>query len=237
MVYFRFEDDRNDVIQDDASNHNDGKIIAPASAQSFSETCGKGLALNGGAMLLSGDTFKNKPKIGLTFSTWINLEKSTRDGTLFSTLGGPSSSYKAEQFMIEITNGKLRCSHWNEVGKLVFQITSNQTLKQRVWNHVACTYDSQLHQTAVFVNGKRDATGGGRGFLSQDWEGKASIGSSESSHSLYGKLDEFYMADTALNEKEVSRLMDQCLFQKGGSETLSSIYLYTSLHTFLITTL
>ena len=29
------------------------------------------------------------------------------------------------------------------------------------------------------------------------------------------KIDEFYMADTALNEKEVTRLMDQCIFEKG----------------------
>jgi hypothetical protein len=49
--------------------------------------------------------------------------------------------------------------------------------------------------------------------LSQDWEGRASIGNSE--RGSRGKVDEFYMADTALNEKEVTRLMDQCIFEKG----------------------
>jgi hypothetical protein len=54
----------------------------------------------------------------------------------------------------------------------------------------------------------------GDGALSQDWEGRASIGNSE--RGSRGKVDEFYMADTALNEKEVTRLMDQCIFEKGN---------------------
>ena len=66
MVYFRFEDDRHDVIHDDSNNDNVGKLITPASTESFSETCGKGLVLNGGALLLSGDSFKNKPEIAMT---------------------------------------------------------------------------------------------------------------------------------------------------------------------------
>ena len=56
----------------------------------------------------------------------------------------------------------------------------------------------------------------GDGALSQDWEGRASIGNSEAKFGSRGKIDEFYMADTALNEKEVTRLMDQCIFEKGG---------------------
>ena len=55
----------------------------------------------------------------------------------------------------------------------------------------------------------------GDGVLSQDWEGRASIGNSEAMPISRGKIDEFYMADTALNEKEVTRLMDQCIFEKG----------------------
>ena len=51
--------------------------------------------------------------------------------------------------------------------------------------------------------------------MSQDWEGRASIGNSEATDSSRGKVDEFYMADTALNQKEVTRLMDQCIFEKG----------------------
>lgn len=215
MVYFRFEDDRHDVIHDDSNNDNVGKLITPASTESFSETCGKGLVLNGGALLLSGDSFKNKPEIAMTISCWINIMKTTEHGILFSTLGGPSSSYKSEEYVIEITAGKFRCSHRNKAGKLVFELTSHQTLKSNTWNYVACSYDSQLHQAVVFVNGKQDAAGRGQGKLSRDWEAKASIGSSQSKHGLYAKIDDFFMADTALNEKEVTRLMDQCLFQKG----------------------
>ena len=63
----------------------------------------------------------------------------------------------------------------------------------------------------------------GEGVLSQDWEGRASIGNSEATASSRGKIDEFYMADTALNQKEVTRLMDQCIFEKGG------VFVYTIL--------
>lgn len=55
----------------------------------------------------------------------------------------------------------------------------------------------------------------GHGRLSKDWEGRASIGNSEAIPKSRGKVDEFYMADTALNENEITRLMDQCIFEKG----------------------
>lgn len=165
MVYFRFEDDRNDVINDDSSNTNVGKLIAPASTPSFSETCGKGLELNGGALLISGETFKEKPTIGITISSWVNIGDESGNTTLFNTVGGANSKYKYEQYDVKIQNGKFVCSHRNEDGKLVFRIASHQSLKARIWNHVACTYDSQLKRSAVFVNGKQDATGKGNSIL------------------------------------------------------------------------
>ena len=161
VVYFRFEDDRNDVIHDDSSNTNVGKLIAPASTPSFSETCGKGLELNGGALLISGDTFKEKPNIAITISSWINIAHEYGNTSLFNTVGGASSKYKSEQYDVKIENGKFLCLHRNEAGRLVFRLASHQSLKPRVWNHVACTYDSQLKRSAVFVNGKQDATGKG----------------------------------------------------------------------------
>lgn len=161
MVYFRFEDDRNDVINDDSSNTNVGKLIAPASTPSFSETCGKGLELNGGALLISGETFKDKPNIGITISSWVNIGDQNGNTTLFNTVGGANSKYKYEQYDVKIQNGKFVCSHRNGDGKLVFRAASRQTLKPRIWNHVACTYDSQLKRSAVFVNGKQDASGKG----------------------------------------------------------------------------
>lgn len=161
MVYFRFEDDLNHVIHDDSTNTNDGKLLAPASTPSFSETCGKGLELNGGALLISGDNFKQKPNIAITISSWVNIADKNGRTTLFSTLGGTGSTYKSEQYEVEVKNGKFMCSHRNEDGKLVFRVASHQSLKSRVWHHVACTYDSHLKRSAVFVNGKQDATGKG----------------------------------------------------------------------------
>jgi hypothetical protein len=161
VVYFRFEDDRNDVIQDDSSNTNVGKLIAPASTPSFSETCGKGLQLNGGALLISGDTFKEKPNIAFTISSWVNIANEFGNTSLFNTVDGASSKSKSKQYDIKIENGKFVCLHRNEAGKLVFRVASHQSLKPRIWNHVACTYDSQLGRSAMFVNGKQDATGKG----------------------------------------------------------------------------
>ena len=162
VLYFRFEDDRNDLIHDDSSNSNVGKLIAPASTPSFSETCGKGLELNGGALLISGDTFKDKPNIGITISSWVNINDEHGNTTLFNTVGGASSKYKSEQYDVKIENGKFVCLHRNEEGKLVFRVVSHQSLKSRIWNHVACTYDSQLKRSAVFVNGKKDGSGKGK---------------------------------------------------------------------------
>lgn len=158
VVYFRFEDDRNDVIHDDSSNTNVGKLIAPATTPSFSETCGKGLQLNSGALLISGDTFKEKPNIAITISCWVNIADKKGNATLFNTVGGASSKFKSEQYNVQIKNGKFACLHRDEEGQLVFQIVSHQKLKPRIWNHVACTYDSQLRRSAIFVNGKQDAT-------------------------------------------------------------------------------
>jgi hypothetical protein len=80
---------------------------------------------------------------------------------LFNTVGGASWKSKSKQYDIKIENGKLVCLHRNEAGKLVFRVASHQSLKPRIWNHVACTYDSQLGRSAMFVNGKQDASGKG----------------------------------------------------------------------------
>ena len=112
-------------------------------------------------MLISGDAFKEKPNIAMTISSWVNIADEFGNTTLFNTVGGASSKHKSEQYDVKIENGKFVCSHRNEAGKLVFRVTSFHSLKPRIWNHVACTYDSQLERSAVFVNGKQDAIGKG----------------------------------------------------------------------------
>ena len=74
VVYLRFENIYKDnILVDESQQHNNAKIVNFARIARFSETCGNGVDLNGGDILLSGAAFHNKPRVAVTIAAWIKL--------------------------------------------------------------------------------------------------------------------------------------------------------------------
>ncbi|KAK2563931.1 EGF-like repeat and discoidin I-like domain-containing protein 3 [Acropora cervicornis] len=215
VVYLRFENIYKDnILVDESQKHNNAKIVNFARIARFSETCGNGVDLNGGDILLSGASFHNKPRVAITIAAWIKLFSVEGTNSLFDTIGGLNSTHDNGQYHLEIDDGSVRWFHRNENGEIIFNVTSEVIVPSHVWTHVACTYEAKLGQADIYVNAKFILRGDGSGDLSQDWQEKAGIGEHKGERLFDGQIDEFYMSNEALSQEDIKKLMQRCEFEK-----------------------
>lgn len=120
------------------------------------------------------------------------------------------------QYNFEIYNGHVRWYHRLGVSRIVFKIQTPRVIYSDLWYHLACTYDSDQGLAKVFVDGKLKGSTHGRGYLSQDWGGRAAFGSQEGRKILFGKLDEIYMFTRALSGKEIRKYVENIQGQSKG---------------------
>ena len=216
VVYLRFENIYKDnILVDESQQHNNAKIVNFARIARFSETCGNGVDLNGGDILLSGAAFHNKPRVAITIAAWIKLFSVEGTNSLFDTIGGLNSTHDNGQYHLEIDDASVRWFHRNENGEIIFNVTSEVIVPSHVWTHVACTYEAKLGQADIYVNAKFILRGDGSGDLSQDWQEKAGIGEHKGERLFDGQIDEFYMSNEALSQEDIKKLMQRCEFEKG----------------------
>lgn len=98
----------------------------------------------GGDILLDGPRFYPKPYSFVTITVWIKLDTNGGRQSLFSTIGGNSSTHRQGQYHLETRNGIVRWSHCNEREITIFKVLIKPLIEIGKSVHLAVTYDSAL---------------------------------------------------------------------------------------------
>ena len=158
--------------------------------------------LDGGDILLDGARFEPKPRQAITIALWVKLLQTDGVHSLFDTVGSQSDHHNG-QYHFEIVDGKIRWFHRDENSEEVFSVTTEPVAVQDKWMHIAATYDANLGEAKVFVNGELKTVAVGHGELSMDWGAKAGFGTHTDGRALLGFVDDIYIYSRALDRLEI----------------------------------
>ena len=122
--------------------------------------------------------------------------------SLFDTVGSISDHHSG-QYHLEIIDGKVRWFHRDENAEQVFSVITEPIVRRDQWTHVAATYDANLGEAKIFVNGELKTVDVGHGELSMDWGAKAGFGTHTDGRVLLGYIDDIYMYSRALDRLEI----------------------------------
>ena len=177
---------------------------------------GNGVVLDGGDVLLDGEHFEPKPRLAITISLWVKVLQTDGVHSLFDTVGS-KSDHKNGQYHFEIVDGKVRWFHRDENAEQVFSVTTDPVIVRDQWTNIAATYDANLAEAKIFVNGQLKTVDVGHGELSLDWGAKAGFGTHTDGRALLGYIDDIYIYSRALNHLEIQdyvRHFKEILHQK-----------------------
>lgn len=169
-------------------------------------------------MLLDGERFEPKPRQAITISLWVKLLQTDGIHSLFDTVGSKSDHHNG-QYHFEIVDGKVRWFHRDENAEQVFSVTTEPVIKRDQWTNIAATYDANLGEAKIFVNGELKTVDVGRGELSMDWGAKAGFGTHTDGRALLGYIDDIYIYSRALDRLEIQdyvRHFKEILQEKPG---------------------
>ncbi|XP_068742646.1 uncharacterized protein [Montipora capricornis] len=225
IFYFGFDRVSGSAVFDDSGSGNNGELSNLATIAKTSGTCGNGLRLSGGNILINGGLLKRKPLFSVTMAVWLKLDSNRGQQTIFSTCNPDNPWNSHVQYLFEIDDGQVKWFHRNEKSQTVFSAkTTTPVVPAGTWTHISCTYTASSGKSEIYVNGvlkKEEFTGAGT--LSQDWAGKISIGKSYDKaangqwieqNKLYGIIDEFYLFERALKQNEVTLLAQTCNYHR-----------------------
>ena len=174
------------------------------------------MVLDGGDVLLDGEQFEPKPRQAITISLWVKLLQTDGIHSLFDTVGS-KSDHKNGQYHFEIVDGKVRWFHRDENAEQVFSVTTEPIIVRDQWTNIAATYDANLAEAKIFVNGELTTVDVGHGELSMDWGAKAGFGTHTDGRALLGYIDDIYIYSRALDHLEIQdyvRHFKEILHQK-----------------------
>lgn len=160
------------------------------------------MVLDGGDVLLDGEHFGPKPRQAITISIWVKLLQTDGVHSLFDTVGSISDHHNG-QYHFEIVDGKVRWFHRDENAEQVFSVTTDPIIKRDQWTNIAATYDANLGEAKIFVNGELKTVEVGHGELSMDWGAKAGFGTHTDGRALLGYIDDIYIYSRALDRLEI----------------------------------
>ena len=152
LALYSFEEE-GDMAKDSSSNHRDAKLLNGATRAPGRQ--GKALQLDG------EKSYLQVPDLGLqtsvTIALWLNLTDYAKD-TYSSILHCDGWSWGDIHWNVAKDNKKLNV-HLNGIGELhsKFEFTEDKFGK---WVHAALTYDAQVRNIKLYVNGLEDAAAG-----------------------------------------------------------------------------
>ena len=183
-------------------------------------------------MLLDGEHFTPKPRQAITISLWVKLLQTDGIHSLFDTVGSKSDHHNG-QYHFEIVDGKVRWFHRDESGEQVFSITTDPIIKRDQWTNIAATYDANLGEAKIYVNGELKTVDVGHGELSMDWGAKAGFGTHTDGRALLGYIDDIYLYSRALDHLELQdyvRHFKEVLREKPVSNKVAPTIVSVQIH-------
>ncbi|XP_015760646.1 PREDICTED: uncharacterized protein LOC107339825 [Acropora digitifera] len=165
VLYFGFDRVSGSAVFDDSGSGNNGELTSLATVTKTSGTCGNGLRLRGGNILINGQLIKKKPLFGVTMGLWLKLDTNRGEQTIFSTCNPDNPWNSNVQYAFEIVDGRVKCFHKNEKSQTVFSAETNTpVVPAGTWTHISCTYTAAGGKSEIYVNGvlkKEEFTGAG----------------------------------------------------------------------------
>ena len=100
---------------------------------------------------MNGQQFNPKPRNGISIAVWLNLDTIVGTQSIFDTVGTLAKSNHTDgQFHFEVTEGRVRFFHRNEIHVTIFDAKSRDPVIQPgQWFHVVGTYDANKRLAKV----------------------------------------------------------------------------------------
>eukprot|EP00111_Clytia_hemisphaerica_P000019 TCONS_00000040-protein len=199
VLHYTFEKLDEDLVIDESSFNNNGKLLEGASVSPAGGIRGNGVSFFGGAILLDSQTFKPKPLKAITVALWVKLQDVAGRNTLFATMG----QNERNGFRLTVIEGKISWLYVIDGHEKSFQLRTGPILTRNKWFQITATADGDVGEAKVYVNGGIQSIGVTRGQFSTDWGVKAGFGVHEGGHPLHGIMDDVYIFSSALSKDEV----------------------------------
>ena len=208
LIHYGFEKHELNNVADDSGNNINALLMNGARVTKIDAKCGASLDLNGGELLIRGQTLSNRGIDAITIAMWVKMRKEERDLSLFNIQSKANDGAGAE-IALEIKDGRLHWSHTDESGDVVFNLFTVQqsTMPVGLWSHVAATYDPAKGFARLYVDSQFIKEVQGNGKMSSQFKGKILIGRGGS---VPGLVDEFYLFEKALSFNDVKDLSELC---------------------------
>lgn len=159
---------------------------------------------------LSSTKYHQKPTSAVSISSWINLNRTKGQHTIFQAVNGKTAN---NVYNLEVVDGKVHWQSKDKRGDIIFDVLTNEvTIPEGLWSHVTGTYNSRTGNARIYVNGLLRA-----GFVNREepklstaWD-KATIGGHIPDNNPFnGLLDEFFMYNWELDPSEVRFVSKYC---------------------------
>jgi hypothetical protein len=143
VMYFSFDNDTKNVIEDLSGNGNDGKIVG--SGKIVDGKFGQGVSLGGPDTIdvVHSDTLVFTDE--LTVGIWVNL-----DGTANQKIIGKSPI--GSGWVLGV-NGGIYPECWDKVG--TDHTTTVGSVPAKTWTHLAMTYSSKTKAMIMYIDGNQ----------------------------------------------------------------------------------
>ena len=207
LVHYGFENFKLNEIYDDSGNNINAVLVSGAHVTRKEAKCGASVELNGGEVVISGQTLQDKQIEAITIAMWVKVRSEEENLSLFNVDLAPDGT--GSMFTLEIKNGRLHWNHYDENGDLIFDLFTMQatTMPTGLWSHVAVSYDSHKGQAKLYIDTQFIKSEPGAGKMSSLFKGKMSIGKGGS---FPGMIDEFYLFQKPLTQSDIRDVSELC---------------------------
>jgi len=208
LIHYGFENYQLNNVADDSGNDINAILINGARVTKHDSKCGAALDLNGGELVIRGQTLSKRGIDAITIAMWVKVRTEKRDISFFN-IAGESSDGAGAVIALEIKDGRMHWTHVDESGDVVFDLETVQQSEMPVglWSHIAATYDPAKGHARLYIDSQFIKEAQGNGKMSSQFKGKVSIGKGGT---LPGLVDEFYFFQKALSFNDVKDLSELC---------------------------
>ena len=209
LVHYGFEKHQMNNVADDSGNKINAILMNGARVTKQDAKCGASLDLNGGELVIRGQTLSNRGMDAITVAMWVKMRKETHGDLSLFNIESKANDGAGAEIALEIKDGRLHWSHTDESGDSVFNLFTVQqsTMPVGLWSHVAATYDPTKGFARLYVDSQFIKEVQGNGKMSSQFKGKITIGRGGS---VPGLVDEFFLFEKALSFNDVKDLSELC---------------------------
>ncbi|KII66131.1 Thrombospondin-2 [Thelohanellus kitauei] len=214
ICYYDFENIDDRIVVDISGTGNNGVIEGDATTRRHEESCGFYLDLNSsGRLILPDETFRNKPRVGITITLWLRIHNIQGTQSIFATEISDGPDPFIGSYHLEIVDGRIRFFLKDEKSNEIFNLDTRDILIQPgVWMHLCLTYDASTSNGILYLDGviRHQFKGSIVKHLSTDWGARAIIGDYDfDPRHFNGHLDDFYLFDYAISQEQLTEIINK----------------------------